>query len=548
MRSPQPSSNELAFFKSLDTIQDLAKLFGTTADRLRFNLYSGKRPGYRKFEVPKKSGGARVILSPPPMIRELQTTLLRYLTTLAPPKESVHGFAIGRSILSNAVTHVPARVVLNLDLEDFFPTINFGRVYGVFRNHPFRFPHNIAVLLAQICCVDKHLPQGAPTSPILSNLVCRSMDRDLNRLARLHGCRYSRYCDDLTFSCNEATFPAALASAAGPRSSPTIGISLGGTINRHGFSINERKTRIRFRSERQEVSGLTINEFANVPRRFIRDLRALLHHCESAGVENANARFLAITGSECRRKSASIRKHVFGKLAFLKMIRGGMNPIYLRLLMRARAVFGVTSGPAPLYGDSALDREFIAHATWILLGFDYKGNQIEGTAFTLCGVGIVTTFHTFDKHVCVRFELRPANRPTETFAVRSIRRHPNFDLAIVLSDAPQSLGFLKVDEPPMPGDDVTLAGFPSWFSPDDQLFISKACVTQLKNAGAESYILIDRDVRGGNSGGPLLSRTGNLIGVAMYDGSSPIAPNGILSAKHIDADLVNAPESPPSPV
>ncbi|HRO04093.1 MAG TPA: reverse transcriptase domain-containing protein, partial [Terricaulis sp.] len=156
----------------------------------------------------------RQIHAPVGLIRELQEKLAPLLQLHYAAHPGAHGFIKERSILTNAAEHVGQRQVLNVDLEDFFPSVNFGRVRGIFMAPPFKLGPAAAALFAQLCTHRNGLPQGAPTSPPLSNFAAVQLDRALSRLARENGVRYSRYADDITFSGNQVTFPAALAVSA----------------------------------------------------------------------------------------------------------------------------------------------------------------------------------------------------------------------------------------------------------------------------------------------------------------------------------------------
>ena len=189
----------------------------------------------------------------------------------------------GRSIADNARRHVRRRHILNVDLKDFFPSTSFRRVKTVLELEPFALTgprEELAFLIANLCCDAGRLPQGAPTSPTLTNVVCQRLDRRLTRLARQHHAVYSRYADDLTFSSNHA-----------PLAEPFEN-ELRVIIQDEGYRVNEKKLRRRSCYERQEVTGLIVNDKVNVRRRFIKDLRYRLHVWERFGLEKAQADFL----------------------------------------------------------------------------------------------------------------------------------------------------------------------------------------------------------------------------------------------------------------
>jgi RNA-directed DNA polymerase len=161
-------------FKTLKTREDVANLLDVSDKGLRHLLYDAafRTSLYYTFEIPKKSGGIRKITSPIARLKTLQRRLLKVLTAVYTPKNSAHGFVKARSICTNAKIHVRRRHILNIDLEDFFPSINFGRVRGIFLAEPYNCTRDVATVLAQICCYKNELPQGAPTSPIVSNMIC----------------------------------------------------------------------------------------------------------------------------------------------------------------------------------------------------------------------------------------------------------------------------------------------------------------------------------------------------------------------------------------
>jgi len=193
-----------------------------------------------------------------------------------------HAYRKGLSIISNASAHKSRRYVLNLDLHNFFPSFNFGRVRGFFlSNKQFKLAEPIATLVAQIACNNGVLPQGSPCSPIITELLTHFLDIRLVRLAGKNKCSYTRYADDITFSTNQKIFPAALAVPAGE--SWVLGNELRSRIQDAGFSINDGKTRMQVRASRQTVTGLTVNQKVNVPQDYYKRVRAMTHQFLSTG-------------------------------------------------------------------------------------------------------------------------------------------------------------------------------------------------------------------------------------------------------------------------
>jgi RNA-directed DNA polymerase len=200
-------------FLDLKDERDVAELLEVPYHRLKYHIsIVPESDRYVDFSIPKKSGKMRIISAPSTALKILQRKLSQVLYSVYEPKSSVHGFVPARSILTNAKQHVRKRFILNIDLKDFFHSIHFGRVQGIFMKPPYNLPKEVAVVLAKICCYDGKLPQGAPTSPIVTNMICARMDSELRRLAREFKCTYyTRYADDITFSTTLKTFPNSLA-------------------------------------------------------------------------------------------------------------------------------------------------------------------------------------------------------------------------------------------------------------------------------------------------------------------------------------------------
>lgn len=271
---------ELEKIRELKNLSDLAIYLGHTAKGLSYILYKDENK-YHHFDIPKKNGENRKICAPNPRLKDVQKKLANKLSLcqeelmkntrkITTPS---HGFVKGFSIFSNACIHTKKRYVLNIDLKDFFPSINFGRVRGFFiKNRHFKLNENISTIIAQIACYENSLPQGSPCSPIIANLITHSLDMQLIALAKKYHLFYTRYADDLTFSSNVKTFPSDFINEAGE-----LGDKLIKTIEAFGFKVNPKKIRISHCSSRQEVTGLVVNEHINTKREYYRLARSLCH-------------------------------------------------------------------------------------------------------------------------------------------------------------------------------------------------------------------------------------------------------------------------------
>lgn len=273
-----------------DGLSDVALLLGFQPKPFAWVIY--KQPNkYTSFEIPKSRGGVRKIKAPEDKLKNVQSRLSELLQDCIADineqrsqKEKLsHGFRRGHSIITNAYQHRSKRFVLNVDLTDFFGTINFGRVRGfLITNKHFALNERTATVLAHIVCDDNSLPQGAPTSPVVSNLIAHILDVRLAKLARRYGLHYTRYADDLTFSTNSRTFPTEVA-APDENGHWAAGNALEKAIVRAGFALNPKKTRMQLKQSRQDVTGIVVNEKVNIRSEYHREARAKCDHLFRTG-------------------------------------------------------------------------------------------------------------------------------------------------------------------------------------------------------------------------------------------------------------------------
>lgn len=314
-------------FTSLTSKKELAEFLDITIKQLDYNAYNVDEK-YNTFTIPKKRGGTREIYAPIPSLKSIQKKLAKEIYGLYIPKRHVHSYLKKKGIRTNAKVHLKQNYVLNIDLQNFFPSINFGRVSGMFKSHPFNFNDEISYLLAQICCHKNFLPQGSPTSPIISNFICRSLDNQLKTLAKRGKCYYSRYADDITFSTRMRSFPRELANFS--NENLELGKELIDIITDNGFKLNSNKSCLRRNHEHQFVTGLTVNEKLNVKRKFIKQLRAMLYAWEKHGLEKATKEHFKKYSRRHRDKDDKTLfiKIIEGKLHFLADIRGKDDSIF----------------------------------------------------------------------------------------------------------------------------------------------------------------------------------------------------------------------------
>jgi retron-type reverse transcriptase len=248
---------------------------------------------YIRFTIPKRDGTERAICAPKKQLRWVQRQILDQILARVEPHDAAHGFREGRSTVTNATPHLGAELLLKFDLTDFFPTIHFYRVVGLFARLGYavgdaRFrssdeAQSIAPVLARLCCYTSDpqkwrnalVPQGAPTSPALSNLVCRRLDARLTGLATRNSGVYTRYADDLTFSFKTKELKVG-----------RFRWWVDQICHQEGFFVNQRKFRVIRASQRQVVTGIVVNDELRVPRPERRRFRAILHNCRKLGIES----------------------------------------------------------------------------------------------------------------------------------------------------------------------------------------------------------------------------------------------------------------------
>ena len=321
---------------TLETPEELAEQFGLTTRRLRWLAWHAAattRPHYVAFEVPKRSGGVRQLASPHVEMARCQEWILRNILDAVAVSEGAHGFVRGRSIVTNAAAHVGQDVVVNLDLKDFFPSLTFVRVRGIYAG--LGYAPAVATVLALLCTecprqtlawrgttwhvatAARSLPQGACTSPALSNLACRRFDKRLAALAAKLGWKYTRYADDLSFSASgEATRHIAYVMDRVRR------IAL-----EEDFAINESKTRVLRQNTAQLVTGVVVNERPGVPRTVVRRVLALLPGARKTGLAAQN-----------REARLNFESWLEGTIAFISMVNPQQGEPLRAALAKVRAI------------------------------------------------------------------------------------------------------------------------------------------------------------------------------------------------------------------
>ncbi|MEX8497508.1 MAG: reverse transcriptase domain-containing protein [Leptothrix ochracea] len=555
-------------------------VFGEKYSDVKHILYP--TPAYRAFPIKKRDGGIRIIHEPSQALKNLQLKALEYLQKQQNiVRPCVHGFVKGRSILTNAQAHCDreASFLLNIDLKDFFPSITFFRVRGIFQKPPFSFSFEVATVFAQLCTHNGSLPQGAPTSPYLSNLVCRSLDRDLMALAKRHRCTYTRYADDMTFSFSvrsASILPEKICRFDG--GAVVLGEDLRAIISRHTFSINEKKTRISSRNTRQEVTGLIINKFPNVSRRFVDEVRGALHAWDKHGYQAAQKVWEErVVGTKDRPVNErawprqtrcgsppKLYNYLWGKLLFIRMVRREDDPLYNRLAERYNALIGsavANNSKAPrLPVHFEVQSNEHAHKALYVVEWDgdaprtdrsgeteYVGGQ--GTAFAYRRRDmLVTCEHVFRSELEGGGQSDYKNVKGAKLNAIHVATNTEWPATVLHRDQGRDLAVLRIDKPrsnmnmrhfvanPSPAGQMQaglLLGFPNW-TKSRQASIQQATVTSVFTKGALKRFEIDSMIRKGNSGGPVVAAGFGVLGIAQEGATQAEGNNQCLCVSELD--------------
>lgn len=405
------------------------------------------KKAYKEFQIKKKSGGTRTIYAPNNGLKAIQKTLALILQCVFVPNKAANGFVIGKSIVDNAKEHVGKNYVYNLDLKDFFPSIDQARVWACLKLEPFNLKDkntskevsiddietgirkfttdhqeeifyqlkrgqlrlvidkkgnylkykkrietlnkdfqkdvinyiatdkntkqlnrlaisrdSLANLIASLSCtqmlverktkegvwkeVKKNvLPQGAPTSPVFSNIICQKLDRRLTGVAKKFNLKYTRYADDITFSSMHNVY----------QMNSEFLTELHRIIADQNFHIKESKTRLQKTGYRQEVTGLIVNDKVNVRKRYIKQIRMWLYYWEKYGYNKAEAIFLRdyfIDKSHVKNAKPDFQNVLSGKLEYLKMVKGSYNSTYLILNQRCEKLIGENQPPPSKFSEN----------------------------------------------------------------------------------------------------------------------------------------------------------------------------------------------------
>lgn len=275
-----------------DTYQ-LSALLGIRRREL-FALTNGVAAHYHRLEILKKSGGTRVLWAPDETLKAVQRRIVEQILVHYPASPHACGYQKGKGTVDNARPHVGKKYLLKLDIADFFDSICFQKVYSTVFNTTY-FPADIGVMLTELCCLRERVPQGAVTSPALSNIIMKHFDDEMGKWCVARGVAFSRYCDDITFSADSPLYPAYVKAK--------------GFLKSMGFELRRDKTHFVHRSSAQQVTGLVVNEGVSLPREWRRELRQEVYYALRFGLAEGAARHRFDDTEKYRR-------HLLGRLSY----------------------------------------------------------------------------------------------------------------------------------------------------------------------------------------------------------------------------------------
>lgn len=504
---------------------------------------------------PKRSGGTREVHAPHWPLRNIQRKLLLLLEELYRPSSRVMGFVKGRGIRKNATFHVGKRLILNIDLQDYFGSIHVGRIRRRLMARPYELTDDVATTVAKLCTLNDRLPTGAPTSPIIANIISSSLDGALAFYAKQHGCFYTRYADDITFSTNRRSLPPGMVQRSEDAiSGIAVGSDLLHIVTEQGFAIQPTKTRLMDDRMRNEVCGVTCNERLNVRRTFMREIRGALHawrkHGRQAAEEEWHARFNW-------REAISLERSLRGRIEYVAHIRGVQDAATANLVSQFNMLPDRQFKNID-YSFSATDPFGILNSVCLIdCGDDHLVEYSQGTGFVIDGGAVVTNHHVVSR--------RPVGSdrriPAQTFPnimLRFENHSISYPMKLVHSDEEKDVAILRCDNPDWNpffaarscrlnfkdssvGASVQVVGYPN-HTEGASCQVYPGHVTGHRILDGQRYFSVSQPIVKGNSGGPVIDEFGQVVGIATRGVDAAdvanLAFNGCIPLHSVDRILL----------
>ena len=519
---------------SLLSREDVAHALHISDKTLRYILFVIRPENmYYHFEIPKKNGSYRQINAPNPQLKSIQKALANMLFSFYVKRKPVFGFIPGKNHIMNAKKHLRAGCVLNIDLLDYFSQFHFGRIVGTLTHPPYNLGDEAATTIAQIACLQGVLPQGAPSSPILTNIVCAPLDSALTHLAQKYNLIYTRYADDITFSAHKA-IPHQLAYI------DDDGIHLGNDLNniieKCNFKINFDKLTLHYAFQRQEVTGIVVNKKLNVRREYTRTLRSILHHCDVDGIYQT-ARVYA-SSAHCHSKKLQhlvndkakeeqviqlFQRILWGKLNYVRTVRGEHDSLFLSLAEKYNKIFSTSEFESEFIGcpRSQIQKSVILECK------DSAGEVLsQGSGFYLKNYGLLSCHHVFENVQYTHIEVR--NLYDMDCGYYHISQEDLFsedktiDYVQFLSEKISQVPYFYEEGDSYSisvGQPIWLVSYPEYMSTHSTAQVLFAKVTQKKTKFGAPFFTVDKRITHGSSGGVVLNTRFEAIG--MIRGGNP---------------------------
>ena len=534
----------------IDSYQKLADLLEVSTGYLSKVINDLER--YTTFEIAKKNGSRRKIYAPKKELLVIQLKIKRLLEKNFNPHYRAYGFIKGKDFISNAENHIGKSFVLNLDLKDFFESISMRRVNNMFQRY-FKIQSNIATILTHICChPDGFLPQGAPTSPIVSNIICKSLDKELTDLAK--NCKltyYTRYADDITFSCKAKKLPIQLAEVIDDK--PILSKMLCDLILSQGFEINPDKTRLQTKYMHQEVTGITVNKKINLNRRYIKRIRAILYSFKK-DAENPEVPVKlfceknGIPDDDIEGITYKVFNIIKGHILHIAHVKGYEDNNFQDFMKKFNELLELYGLPIPAIKILNSSQNYFKRNTLVIyplkelddptyfVDANFKENNNyefdamcygQGSGFFLKGIGIVTNYHvvnflieeviekklSFCKEYYIECYTEVDDKQFKYYAkIDCFDKEKDIAILKPQYDDVLDSGF-KYNKRFFINDSINLLGFPDHSVGTEFRKDSGYIKGKKKNRNFSTYE-IDARVYAGNSGGPVLNYRNEVIGVA----------------------------------
>ena len=527
------------FFKmrSRNCVADLLEISNSLLIHI---LYKAReRSKYTQFEIPKHDGTYRTINSPPKNLKILQLKLNHTLQIIYNEKQCSHGFVKDRNIVTNSLPHLNKRHILNIDLENFFPSIHIGRVAKALQSPPFNLPPLPAETISQIACMDNgELPQGSPLSPTISNIVAHSLDVALLSFAKKNQLTYTRYADDITLSSSKPQFDSDLCYH---EKRWKLGIPLHTIIHENGFKPNHDKIKLQGPSRKQEVTGITVNEFLNVDRKHIRDLQATLRVIEKFGEERAKH---ILARKKNRPFAGPVHNYMNGKLGYVEMVRGKNDPTCRRIRKRLHAINPTNYTPPCKLTDSSPTPLRDTPRTWkgwnsiaekysksiMHIQVDCNGTPMGGTAFMISKNLLATAGHNLDEGKVSAADIEDTERQLRKS--HYLNRPGGIDAGLL--ELPNGFKASDIYLPsqarlPEPGEELAAIGFPHVPLRHPALTVKVGYVESIRRSYYDNdacFIQMSFQSPVGLSGSPLIDKRGFVVGIVVENTfEQPATPN-----------------------